>query len=155
MVGCCCKLSIEYVTWLQYLVMRTYPIVVHKLFNGIIICRLCSFEESHGTFPLYPFLLSTVVTCCTEFYLYFFIWKLGVVVLISFTPTPSVLLSADYQMFGNHVLIHTYIELLAWFLEYSQLARRKSMLAMWEMHMLKIYGKWQVDTGHCHQSSTP
>jgi len=32
--------------------MRTYPIAVHKLFNGIVICRLCSFEEFHGTFPL-------------------------------------------------------------------------------------------------------
>jgi hypothetical protein len=102
------------------------------------------------------------VKCCTEFYLYFFIWRLGVVVLISFTegwvlwfwlvslPHPP---SPDYQMFGNHFLIHTYIELLAWFLEYSQLARRKSMLAMWWMHMLKICGKWQVDTGHGHQSS--
>jgi hypothetical protein len=38
--------------------------------------------------------------------------------------------SPDYKMFGNHVLIHTYIELSEWFLEYSQLARRKSMLAV-------------------------
>ena len=88
-MGCCCKLSIEYVTWLQYIVMRTYPIVVHKLFNGIVICRLCSFEKSHGKFPLYSFLLSTVVTCCIEFCLYFFIWNLGDVVHISFTHAPS------------------------------------------------------------------
>lgn len=61
----------------------------------------------HSLCALY---LSTAVLSYIDLYLYLFVGRLGVVVLISFAH-PSHPSSPDYQMFGNKVTVHTYIEL--------------------------------------------